>query len=227
MRWITLANGQSALVHRTPFPMHAVFESTERGFLRNILSPRFCLTNPKSGYSGLDDFRRFVRMAYEHGVDLRILISPSHAGLWEAIAQAGVWEKWEKLKRELATIVIEEAGGNSPFPLWDFSGYHQFSVVPVPPPDSLQPMPWYADVLHYTNELGDFVLDVVLDHPNSSRGIPPGFGVRLTPATIEPHLAHIRAGREEWREKFLAHADRIKTFADEIPDIRIKNATCE
>jgi hypothetical protein len=226
MRWITLANGQSVLIHRSPYSMFSEFRNTERGFLRNILSP-LCLTDRESDYSALDEFRQIVRMAYQHDVDLRIFISPSHAGLTETIAQAGLWEKWERWKRQITTIVFEEAGDNLPFPLWDFSGYNEFSTAPVPPPNSLEPMQWNVDSLHYTKELGDVVLDVILGRSNPNHPILPGFGIRVTPATIESQLADIRADREKWRLKFPEHAAQVKQFADEIPYIRIKNASCD
>jgi hypothetical protein len=226
MRWITLANGQSALIHRSPYSMFSEFENSERGFLRNILSP-LCLTDRESDYSSLDEFRQVVRMAYQQNVDLRIFISPSHAGLTETIAQAGLWEKWERWKHQLTAIVFEEAGENVPIPLWDFSGYNQFSTAPVPPPHSFEPMQWNVDALHYTKELGDLILDIVLGRTNPDHPILPGFGIRLTPPTIESHLAHIRADREKWRLEFPEHAAQVKRFADEIPDIKIKNAGCD
>jgi hypothetical protein len=88
-------------------------------------------------------------------------------------------------------------------------------------------MQWNVDALHYTKELGDLILDIVLGRTNPDHPILPGFGIRLTPPTIESHLAHIRADREKWRLEFPEHAAQVKRFADEIPDIKIKNAGCD
>jgi hypothetical protein len=117
MKWVALANGQNVLIHRSSSFSPGANYATERSFLRNIWSPQFCLVSSQTGYNQFDIFRQFVRLAHEHGTDLRILISPAHARLWETIAQAGLWQKWEHWKRQLTTIVAEEAGSKSAFPL--------------------------------------------------------------------------------------------------------------
>lgn len=221
MKWVALANGQNVLLHRPPSLSPGASYATERSFLRNMWSPRFCVTAPDTGHSQLNVFRQFIRLAHKHEIDLRIFISPAHARLWETIEQAGLWEKWENWKRNLTMIVLDEAGRNSPFPLWDFSGYNVFST------DTLETARWFIDTNHYTTEAGDLILDVVLGVPSARREMYSDYGTRLTRDTVETHLAHVREGREKWRAASPVNVEQIKALADEIPGIKANNASCD
>jgi hypothetical protein len=69
-------------------------------------------------------------------------------------------------------------------------------------------MRWYWEPSHFKKELGDIVLQIVL---NDRVGAPTvaGFGVRLTPASLEPHLAVTRAGDAAYRRQNPGPADWI------------------
>ena len=51
--------------------------------------------------------------------------------------------------------------------------------------------------------------DRIFGHDHPSRSIPDDFGYRLTPVTIERHLAMIREDRKKWRAKFPEDAAEI------------------
>ena len=158
-----------------------------------------------NGKSAERDYRELFARAHQRQIDLHVLISPSHARQWTVVDALGLWPVWEEWKRLLVRINAEEArrAGKPAFPLWDFSGYNSLTTEPVPPlGDSQTQMRWYWESSHYKKELGDLVLDRIFSHSEPGRSIPADFGVRLTPDSLEPHLAQIRADRQRWRAAF-------------------------
>ncbi|MBK7686918.1 MAG: hypothetical protein IPJ25_13685 [Rhodocyclaceae bacterium] len=64
-----------------------------------------------------------LRFAHENHIDLRILVSPSHARQWHLVSSIGLWDRWEawkhmlvKQNEDIATELKRAA-----FPVWDFS----------------------------------------------------------------------------------------------------------
>jgi hypothetical protein len=159
-----------------------------RGFLRADTEP------------GAIYFRKFLAAAYERGVDLRMVISPTHAYLNEALAAAGLWGAMERWKRMVVRINEEEAAraNSEPFPVWDFSGYNRITTEMVPKTRN-QPndMSGYWDISHFRKGVGDQMLDRVFAVSEESRA---GFGVLLTGVNLEDHLASIRRKRVSYRE---------------------------
>jgi hypothetical protein len=157
-----------------------------------------------------------LRLAHQKKLDLRLFISPSHARQWETLHVGGLWTTWEDWKRQLVKINVEEASraAAGPFPLWDFSGYTALTTEPFPAlGDVASTMRWYWESSHYKKQLGDLVLDRVFDYRDPSRELPGDFGIRLDPATIEAHLAWIRAGRERWVAQYPDDANEIAQVA--------------
>jgi hypothetical protein len=147
--------------------------------------------------------RALARSCRDAGVELHLLVYPYHAHILELFHAAGLWEPFEEWKRALVTVLREEAaadGGAEPFPLWDFSGYGAFASERVPPDmDRTAQMHWYWEAGHFKKELGDVMLDRMLDQPSDRQAAGDAFGVLLTGETIERHLSRIRAGREPYR----------------------------
>ena len=85
------------------------------------------------------------------------------------------------MKRELVKIIA----------VWDFSGYNSINTEPIN-----NDMKNYIDASHYRKEVGDLVLNRLLDYQTEK--IPKDFGVMITSENIEFHLAKILAEREVW-----------------------------
>jgi len=149
------------------------------------------------GDEPLSHVRRLIAYAHAHGIDLKLLISPSHARQWETLAVDGLWPDWEEWKRRLVAMNEEEAGkaGRAPFALWDFSGYSAITTEPFPAAgDNAARMKWYWESSHFNKEAGDVALNRVF-----ARGdVPADFGVTLTSANIERHLETLRRDRALW-----------------------------
>lgn len=132
----------------------------------------------------LADFKKFVELCKQRGINLKVFISPAHATDLEAIRVTGRWETFEQWKREIVKIV----------PIWDFSGYNSITSEAIN-----SKMKNYVDNSHYTKPIGDLVLNRILSYRKES--VPQDFGILVTPKNIESHTAKIRADREAWVKK--------------------------
>ena len=129
----------------------------------------------------LENLKEIIHLCKKHSIKIKIFISPFHATRSEAILTAGHWKEYENMKRELVKII----------PVWDFSGYNSITTEPIN-----NDMKNYIDASHYRKEVGDLVLNRLLDYQTEK--IPKDFGVMITSENIEFHLAKIRAKREVW-----------------------------
>lgn len=132
----------------------------------------------------LGEFQKIVDLCQQNNINLIVFISPSHATQWEAIKvtqQTPIFEEW---KRTIVNIM----------PVWDFSGYNSITTEPIN-----DKMTNYTDASHYTKQVGDLVLNRILN--NQTDTVPDDFGVLITPQNIESHLAKIRTTRQQWAEK--------------------------
>ena len=145
-----------------------------------------------------NDFREIVQLCRENNIELTVFISPSHATQWESIYATERWDVFEQWKEELVKIV----------PVWDFSGYNSITTEEI-----AKYMENYVDNSHYTPEIGDLILQRILNKPNK---VPGDFGVLLTSENIEQHLEKIYSDRRKWLEENPEEAKMVKDFYLEV-----------
>lgn len=161
-----------------------------------------------------EPLRDLLHYCRERGIELHITVSPVHAHKLLEIRQVGLWDHYEQWKRVLVSMVGEANArpGGKPIALWDFSGLHAFATEVVPPlGDAETRMRWYWEGSHYQRVVGDAMLDRVFGVASSPVEPPADFGMLMSPATIEAHLATIRAGLERYAA---THEDQVRTLAD-------------
>lgn len=214
-----MANGQmvwtSDLRRARKYGQRVRFRESEGVFLGDVLRPepdhRFAFFDPSSGKSAFEYFRRFLRLALQNNVDLKLFICPVHARHLEVIIQAGLWQQFEQWKRELVLIIEQEtlkAPVSDPFFLWDFSGYNPITTEPVPPlGDTDTLMAYYWDSSHFKNDVGNLILDRLFDLKDPNRFIPKDFGRVIDTENIEMHLLEIKKRQQAYRQ---THFDEIK-----------------
>ena len=152
----------------------------------------------------LAHFEKLVRAAYAAGHKLRIFFSPRHAWSLEAHAQQGRWELLEHWKRSIVEIVEHEAGTHTPYPVWDFNTFNDFTTEPLPPaqePDAT--MRWHWEWSHYKQQLGDRVLSRIAEPAcrNAPSAEPALFGVCLESSNIDAHLRESRDARMRYNRE--------------------------
>ncbi len=189
---------------------HKAFRATEKKNMNQIWFQRpnqYDFIHPNTGQSSFDYLRGLLDTAYRDNIDLRMLVSPSHARLWEALHAVGLWSKFEQWKQEVVTINEQQAKkyGKQPFPLWDFSGYNTYTTETI-----TDNMKWYWESSHYKQELGNIVLDSVFE-----RKIADDFGVLINTKNIDKHLADIRIKQQQYRKDHPFDAAEVLKLAEE------------
>ena len=172
-----------------------------------------------SSETSLDYIRRIVAFCRAQGVDLRIFIAPEHAHQLEITAAIGEWASLENAKRALVQLLAEDAAlhpGAPPIPLWDFSGYSSVTTEALPESGSHAEMEFYWDSSHFKDVVGDFVLDRLFGLSHARREVPLDFGVRLTPATLEPTLARLRTDQFAYRRSHPEDVEWIRSLVNGI-----------
>ena len=181
---------------------------SELNYISHLYFPRpykkFEFSTEDGSVNTFDYFRRILEDSHRKKIKLRILISPAHARQWELVASTGLWDQWETWKREVVRLNEEVSRWyrQKPFPLWDFSGYNTYTIEPVPKlGDKISMMQWYWESSHYRKELGDLVLDRVMNYSDPHRPIADDFGVQLTSRNVERQLEIIREGHRQYGER--------------------------
>lgn len=151
-----------------------------------------------------------VEQSQANDIELYLFIPPLHAHLIESLALTGLMPEFEQWKRDLVQLVADhnQAYPNRPpLRLWDFSGISSVTTEPVPPEGSDEKMQWYIESSHFTPELGDIMLDMMLSYPDRPAAAPDDFGIVLTPQNLETQLAQMRSGLRDYEQN---HADDIR-----------------
>jgi hypothetical protein len=150
-------------------------------------------------------YESMLAFAHDHDITLTLFITPYHLAFLETIRQGGGWETFEWWKRELVyrNARVAAQRGRAPFPLWDFSGYHDIATEPVPTSKTYQRvMTWYRESSHYRKRTGDIMIDRMAGatYPD----VPARwFGVALAPPNLEDVLSAQRRFRDRWVDRWL------------------------
>ncbi len=146
----------------------------------------------------LENLGRVAVNARRRGIEFAILIPPVHALQLEAMRLMGIWDDFERAKRELTAIVTEAnrvPAAAPPMELWDFTGYTGQVAEPVPGLEAPeQRMRYFFESSHFSPELGHLVIARIRSHSSAD----PSFGVRLDATNLEAHLESIRTQRERY-----------------------------
>ena len=172
------SNGLRYVYHNQP---HRSPRKQFQGSISGLLNSAEYYQKYKLSQAFLNDFKELVSICQQRNIELKVFISPAHASQWESLYMAGLWQSFEEWKREIVQVT----------PIWDFSGYNTITT------DSIDKnMINYWDSSHYRQEVGDLILDRLLDSNNQA--IPHDFGFLITQNNIEFHLARILAERDIW-----------------------------
>ena len=167
--------------------------------------------------TSLDYIKRIVAFCRAERIDLRIFIAPEHAHQLEITFAIGEWANLENAKRAVVKVLAEDSAQHPdapPIPLWDFSGYSSVTTEVLPKPGSRAEMGFYWDSSHFKDVVGDLVLDRLFGPSHPRRTVPSDFGILLTPATVEPALARLRADQLAYRRSHPQDVAWIRSLVD-------------
>jgi hypothetical protein len=93
-------------------------------------------------------------------------------------------------------------------------------------PTDTTPMLWFWDASHYRKATGDLILDRIFDFQDPARALPADFGVRMTAANIDAHLAGATARRAAWAAGNSDWESIMHSDANRSAEVRQRAATC-
>ncbi|OCL82517.1 hypothetical protein AAW30_01341 [Arcobacter porcinus] len=142
----------------------------------------------------LEDFRKILELCYQNNIKLDIVFGPSHIRQWEAYDYYQDIETWYKWKKDVVLFVekIADEQEKTPYRIMDFSVYHELTAETVPT-NPKEKMKYHWEASHYKKELGDIVLDRLLDISSYK-----DFGVELNSDNIDNHIQNLREDRVEF-----------------------------
>jgi hypothetical protein len=189
-------------------PILQKFESTELSYALNAWTPchdtQFAYQRADGAQNTFGYLQKILALAKANDIEVTLIISPSHARLWELLDLVGLWPEYEHWKQLMVDMVSEYSEPS--VTLWDFSGYHHYAIEPVP--DKLgEAMKWYLDTSHFSAALGQKVLDQVVAGEN-------GAGVVLTKQNLNAHLSFIKQAQLDYRKNNLPQYQSLKALAD-------------
>lgn len=141
--------------------------------------------------SSFEDFKKILELCYRNKVKLEIIFGPSHIRLWESFAYHKDIEIFYKWKRDVVFFVdkIAKDENQTPFKIIDFSIYNEYTSEKVPKHKDSE-MNYHWESSHYKKELGDIVLNSLLDIE-----IDKTFGVVLNVYNVDEHIEKLRKDR--------------------------------
>jgi hypothetical protein len=151
--------------------------------------------------AAMASFGELLRYARDHDIELRMFISPVHARYLEWYRRVGWWPLFEDWKRALVDAIDAQSKADAArplFALWDFAGFHPIATERVPQiGDHRARMRWYRDTSHYSPEVGDMILDLILGAPGVQSSPLPNR--RLDRSAIDADLFEIRSEGVRYR----------------------------
>ena len=172
----------------------------------------------------MQNFRDILQIAKAHNINVKFFIPPVHVRFLEVMDAAGLWNDYEMMKRKLLAEIISTYGDSTnQVALWDFSGYHQYSMESVPQQAGVA-MDWYLDSSHFSQALGQKMLAVMFATPNAE----PAFGVQLRADNIDSVL---QAEREQQAVFQASHKDMSQDLHQRaeavLRDKKINGTACK
>lgn len=174
------------------------FRSKEELYYRPRFVPRsqdFTPANP-----AIKTLDGLLREAYLGRADVRIIVPPIHARLLEAILDQSGEGLVESYFRTLVDLNEKNAAlaSHDPFPIFSFMGYTESTAEPVPNKSGVLKNYW--DPSHYTQELGELILNAVTQ-PSPFESTNPAL---LVPENVDAAVKQILDDRESWRQQKFA-----------------------
>ena len=148
---------------------------------------------------------------------MSVFLTPSHAHQLELDDATGNWLSIENGKRQIVAMLARDAenhSGKEPIPLYDFSGYSHITMEKLPPEGSKVEMKYYWDSSHFKENVGDMVLDRLLEMETENHEIPSDFGVILSLGNIETVITQLNENQEKYRHNNRQEIKTLKTWVD-------------
>jgi hypothetical protein len=148
------------------------------------------LSKQSDDFSSVIDFLDYAR---KRDVRVRLFINPYHSDYLSAIYRHDLWSEFEAWKIRLLEIAALHQ-----VELWDFSGLSDYNTEITPKrSDKRTTLKWFWEPAHYKKELGDKMLNQLLDQWCQSESSAE-IGVKLSSSNIRDYLDNEKKKIERW-----------------------------
>ncbi len=143
--------------------------------------------------SSLEDLKQIFTLAHRYNIEVEVVIGPSHIRQWESMACTVGYQRFLQWKKDIVIANTEVAikEDRQPFSIWDFAVYHELTSEPVPD-KAEKSMEYHFESSHYTEKLGNIVLDTL--RGESTRG----FGMKIDQNNIDEHIKMLKKERTQY-----------------------------
>ncbi|MFN3605386.1 MAG: hypothetical protein ACK4UJ_11825 [Leptonema sp. (in: bacteria)] len=183
-----------------------IFLLTENGFY-DIFYNHFDFTNNK--LSTLNYFEKILDISYSHNLEVYFFINPFHVRLLQLLDYKIGYNQFEEWKKYLVEIISKKAEqwNQTPYPLWDFSGYNSITTEPID--QNIKSSKYFYDSSHLKREIGELILGKILSISSQISD----FGVPLNKTTIQKHLEEQRKRKTKWEQDNKEITKELLNFA--------------
>lgn len=145
---------------------------------------------------GMIHFRKIIEIAKKNKTDTYFFIPPLAPDV-ELAYYEKKWGNLENWKRDILSVIEEEKKNGGPvLEIWDFSGFNKVTLEPFE--DGKRSNIYFKNLAHFNIAVADMIFDRIFNVCADPCVIPSDFGVLLTPATIDTHLARQRMGKSRY-----------------------------
>ncbi len=139
---------------------------------------------------------KIIESAQIRQIEFRVVVLPVHALSYEKLNRQGFGNYIEEFKRSLVVCCDRRS-----VPVWDFTGYSDIAMEPVPMSEPMSNPPrftmkWFYDSDHFTPNFGELILAQMLE--TDDRNARVDIGRRIHLQNIEQHLASTRDARSRY-----------------------------
>ena len=154
-------------------------------------------------------YEQILRLAHRDRINLVMFVPPTHAVYLEIRKMAGLWQDFKTWREKIVEINnrVAREMNRPPFPIWDFSGFNEYTEEEVPAEGELREMNWYWESSHFKRKLGDIIFRRMFAQHSASAGFSGGFGTLLDLNTVP--LTNRKLDEEE-KNYSLSHRDEIR-----------------
>jgi hypothetical protein len=164
--------------------VYRLIQAYSRGILKQALAgPEAALQQRMDHYFTL--LRQLAATADKAGIKLQLFVNPSHAFFYTALSESGASEYFMTWLEQLQQL--HASGALGPEPIWNFAGLNQYSTSPLP---DQRRNPWFNDPIHYNRNLGEIMLQRMLQGCGSAAG--DSFGECLHSMDLKGYTAEFR-----------------------------------
>lgn len=144
--------------------------------------------NPAKYSSRFEHLLTLLSHAKERNIKVTMFITPYHYSYLQVLNDNNHWQKFLRWKASLVNFLYA-TDNQQEVPLWDFSGFNIYTLEKTPIATPKVAMKWYWEPAHYRKELGDKMVDIMLDTPPEQH-----MAIKLTTDNIQEVLTRDQQG---------------------------------